>query len=58
MLAMLMLMLIILMLILLNLNTVYADTDDNFCIRIMSLCCISVVGLGGVGTETPKTTTP
>ena len=35
-LAMLILMLLILML--LNLNTGYADTDADFCIRIMSLC--------------------
>ena len=42
-LAMLILMLVILMLILmlLNLNTGYADTDVDLCIRIMSLCCIS-----------------
>ena len=41
-LAMLILMLVILMLILmiLNLNTGYADTDADLCIRIMSLCCI------------------
>ena len=40
-LAMLILMLVILMLILvlLNLNTGYADTDADLCIRIMSLCC-------------------
>ena len=38
MLAMLILMLVILML--LNLNTGYADTDADLCIRIMSLCCI------------------
>ena len=40
-LAMLTLMLVILMLILmlLNLNTGYADTDADLCIRIMSLCC-------------------
>ena len=25
--------------ILLNLNTGYADTDADLCIRIMSLCC-------------------
>ena len=39
-LAMLLLMLVILMLILmqLNLNTGYADTDADLCIRIMSLC--------------------
>ena len=37
-LAMLILMLVILML--LNLNTGYADTDADLCIRIMSLCCI------------------
>ena len=36
-LAMLILMLVILML--LNLNTGYADTDADLCIRIMSLCC-------------------
>ena len=42
MLAMLILMLVILMLILMlnNLNTGYADTDADLCIRIMSLCCI------------------
>ena len=41
-LAMLILMLVILMLILmlLNLNTGYADTDADLCIRIMSLCCM------------------
>ena len=41
-LAMLILMLVIMMLILmlLNLNTGYADTDADLCIRIMSLCCI------------------
>ena len=40
-LAMLILMLVILMLILMlpNLNTGYADTDADLCIRIMSLCC-------------------
>ena len=40
-LAMLILMLVILMLILmlLNLNTDYADTDADLCIRIMPLCC-------------------
>ena len=40
-LAMLILMLVILMLILmlLNLNTDFADTDVDLCIRIMSLCC-------------------
>ena len=40
-LAMLILMLVILMLImmLINLNTGYADTDADLCIRIMSLCC-------------------
>ena len=40
-LGMLILMLVILMLILmlLNLNTGYADTDADLCIRIMSLCC-------------------
>ena len=38
-LAMLILMLFILML--LNLNTGYADTDADLCIRIMSLCCNS-----------------
>ena len=40
-LAMLILMLVILMLILmlLDLNTGYADTDADLCIRIMSLCC-------------------
>ena len=45
MLAMLILMLFILMLILvlLNLNTGYADTEADLCIRIMSLCCISFV---------------
>ena len=37
-LATLILMLVILML--LNLNTGYADTDAELCIRIMSLCCI------------------
>ena len=39
-LAMLILMLVILMLILmlLNLNTGYADTDADLCIRIISLC--------------------
>ena len=36
-LPMLILMLVILML--LNLNTGYADTDADLCIRIMSLCC-------------------
>ena len=43
-LAMLILMLAILMLILmlLNLNTGYADTDADLCIRIMSLCCIEI----------------
>ena len=43
-LAMLTLMLVILMLILmlLNLNTGYTDTDADLCIRIMSLCWISV----------------
>ena len=39
-LAMLILMLVILML--LNLNTGYADTDADLCIRIMSLCCTSI----------------
>ena len=41
MLAMLIPMLAILMLILMliNLNTGYADTDADLCIRIMSLCC-------------------
>ena len=29
-----------LILMLLNLNTGYADTDADLCIRIMSLCCI------------------
>ena len=40
-LAMLILMLVILMLILmlLNLNTGYADTDADLCIRVMYLCC-------------------
>ena len=40
-LAMLILMLVILMLILmlLNLNSGYADTDADLCIRITSLCC-------------------
>ena len=40
-LAILILLLIVLMLIimLLNLNTGYADTDADLCIRIMSLCC-------------------
>ena len=44
-LAMLILMLVILMLILMldNLNTGYADTDADLCIRIMSLCCSSKV---------------
>ena len=39
--AMIILMLVILMLILMlhNLNTGYADTDADLCIRIMSLCC-------------------
>ena len=42
-LAMLILMLVILMLILMlfNLNTGYADTDADLCIKIMSLCCIT-----------------
>ena len=42
-LAMLILMLVILMLILmlLNLNTGYAHTGADLCIRIMSLCCTS-----------------
>ena len=41
MLAMLILMLVILMLILmlLNLNTGYAETNADLCIRIMSLYC-------------------
>ena len=41
-LVMLILMLVILTLILMlpNLNTGYADTDADLCIRIMSLCCI------------------
>ena len=40
-LAMLIMILVILMLImmLLNLNTGYADTDADLCIRIMYLCC-------------------
>ena len=44
-LAMLILMLVILMLILMlpNLNTVYADTDADLCIRIMSLCCTCII---------------
>ena len=43
-LAMLILMLVILMLILmpLNMNTGYADTNADFCIRFMSLWCISL----------------
>ena len=43
-LAMLILKLVILMLILmlLNLNTGYADTDADLCIKIMSLCCIII----------------
>ena len=43
-LAMLILMLDILMriLMLLNLNTGYADTDADLCIRIMSLCCTTI----------------
>ena len=43
-LAKLILMLVILMLILmlLNLNTGYADTDADLCIRIMSLCCTTI----------------
>ena len=45
---MLILMLVILMLILmlLNLNTGYADTDADVCIRIMSLCYITVFFCG------------
>ena len=45
-LAMLILMLVILMLILLlvNMNTGYADTDADLCIRSMSLCCITPLG--------------
>ena len=44
-LAMLILMLVILMLILMlfNLNTGYADTDADLCIRIMSLCFITIL---------------
>ena len=40
--TMMILMLVILMLtlLLLNLNTSYADTCANLCIRMMSLCCI------------------
>ena len=40
--AMMILMLVILMLtlLLLNLNTSYADTCANLCIRMLSLCCI------------------
>ena len=48
-LAMLIQMLVILMLILmlLNLNTGYADTDADLCIRIMSFCCsLSTLCLG------------
>ena len=39
-LAMPILMLVFLILMLLNLNTGYADTDADLCIRIMSLCCM------------------
>ena len=44
-LAMLILMLVFLMLILmlLNLITGYSDTDADLCIRIMSLCCMSLL---------------
>ena len=38
-LAMLLLVILMLILVLLNLNTCYADTDADLCIRIMSLCC-------------------
>ena len=43
-LAMLMLMLVILMLnlMLLNMNTGYADADADLCIRMMSLCCMTI----------------
>ena len=46
-------LLAMLILMLLNLNTGYADTDADICIRIMSLCCnmslfqISVMSLEG-----------
>ena len=45
MLAMLILMLVILMLILMlpNLNTGYADTDADLCIRNMSVCCTNIL---------------
>ena len=48
-LAMLILMLVILMLILmlLNLNTGYADTYADLCIRIMSLCCTILYVMSG-----------
>ena len=38
-----MLVILMLILMLLNLNTGYADTDADLCIRIMSLCCTPVV---------------
>ena len=30
---------------LLNLNTGYADTDADLCIKIMSLCCINTISI-------------
>ena len=54
-LAMLILMLVFLMLILmlLNLNTGYADTDADLCIRIMSLCCTSILTMLSVDELVP-----
>ena len=55
-LAMLILMLVILMLILmlLNLNTGYADTDADLCIKIMSFCCINCLHLWSVWFDLSK----
>ena len=51
--AMLIPMLVVLMLILmlLNLNTGYADTDADLCIRIMSLCCNKNIRVSGESVE-------